>query len=289
VPNKPSSSIAHPASTAPAQQEIITKLHGFFIGALTAFWDSIGPSGRDALRQLNAEFVALSTDEATKRLPEFLQSFTREIEQAKRDPDLLLYGEMPAAADSLIARRDANSQVIADSVLQAHENPESISELIDALHAAHISSSQLERLTAGLSALRQPGKTWAVPCDLLLGGVEGVVWELAEARDVIHIDGEGKPRDQRNRPVRSVNGTIDPHHGLPFSDPLGHFLRGRLLSSAGQDVRHRRRPELQRQWTAYALVALRGILDETGDHQLVDALAKRITTLVQATVVDSQP
>jgi hypothetical protein len=232
------------------------------------------------VRRFNAELVGLSPDERARYVREFLTTFRREIEEARCDPDLLVYGNMPAAtADRLIVRRDEGVRVIADSVLRVHDDPNAIRELSQALHSTSISLSQRERVAAGLQALGQPGETWAVPCDLLLGGVEGLVWELAEARSVIRIDDEGKPRDQRDIPVRSINGTLHTDAGLMLDEALRRFLLGRLLNSAGHDVRHRRRPELQREWTAYALVALRGLLDETGNHRLVDALADRITAL----------
>jgi hypothetical protein len=247
---------------------------------LAAIWDGIGPAGRRSLRRFNAELADLSAGEKDRYIRDLLGTLRREIEEARCDPDLLVYGNMPAAtADRLIARRDEGVRVIADSVLRVHDDPGAIDELSDALHTAPISLSQRERVMGGLRALGQPGETWAVPCDLLLGGVEGLMWELAEARNVIRIDHEGKPRDQRNIPVRSVNGTLDMDAGLKLDESLRRFLLGRLLNSAGHDVRHRRRPELQREWTAYAIVALRGLLDETGSHQLVDALADRITTL----------
>jgi hypothetical protein len=280
MPDEPVTKLS-PSSSGPSGRPASgDTLRALVNDLLSAIWDGIGPSGRDSLRRLNAELVDLSPGEKDRYLREFLRTFRHEIEEARCDPDLLVYGNMPAAtADRLIALRDEGVRVIADSVLRVHDDPDAMHELSDALHAAPISLSQRERVMGGLRALGQPGETWAVPCDLLLGGVEGLMWELAEARNVVRIDHEGKPRDQRNMPVRSVNRTLDADAGLKLDESLRRFLLGRLLNSAGHDVRHRRRPELQREWTAYAIVALRGLLDETGSHQLVDALANRITSL----------
>jgi hypothetical protein len=120
-----------------------------------------------------------------------------------------------------------------------------------------------------------------VPCDLLLGGVEGALWELASSREITVVDAEGKPRDRDGKLIRSINGTLHPEKGLEFSRQLRQFLDDRLFAGHGHSVRHRRLPELQREWTAYALVALRGVLDDVGDYGLIDALAERLRAVAE--------
>jgi hypothetical protein len=67
----------------------------------------------------------------------------------------------------------------------------------------------------------------------------------------------------------SVNSLLDPHPGLEMPWPLHQFLAERLFAGHGHNVRHRRQAQLQRDWTAYALVALQGVLDDVGGRQLV--------------------
>jgi hypothetical protein len=247
-------------------------------GALTAIWDGIGPGGRDAVRGLHQTLADADEDEAREIFLDFVNQFRGQVERAQLDPDLLVYGDMPAdAADALLARRADDLSIIVDSVLRAHSDPDAIAEILAALEASMVSDSQRERISAGLTALREPGMTWAVPCDLLLGGVEGMIWELAEAREIAVPDCEGKPRDRDGRPVRSVNGMLHPDVGLEIPQRLRQFLTGRLLAGHGHSVRHRRRADLQRDWTAYTLVALRGLLDDIGGHHLIQGLAERLS------------
>lgn len=256
------------------------KLREFLDTALRTIWAGIGPRGRAAFRELQQELAEVEDSERQDILRGFIDTFQRELEQAGRDPDLLIYAQMaPSAADRLIARREQELTVVADSVLLAHADPGALQEITTALQQSSLGGSQRERLVAGLVAVREPGETWAVPCDLLLGGVEGALWELASSREVTVVDAEGKPRDRDGKLVRSVNGTLHPEKGLEFSGQLRQFLDDRLFAGHGHSVRHRRLPELQREWTAYALVALRGVLDDIGDHGLIDALAERLRRL----------
>ena len=68
--------------------------------------------------------------------------------------------------------------------------------------------------------------------------------------------------------------------GVEIPQPLHRFLESRLFAGHGNSVRHRRQGQLQREWTAYALVALRGLLDAFGGDRLVDRLAERLTQIV---------
>lgn len=261
---------------------IPAKLREFLNTALQAVWAGIGPAGRSAFRELQQELAGAGEGEREEILRRFIESFQQEIDRAQRDPDLLVYSQMPvSSADKLIARREQERTVIADSVLLAHADPSAIQEITIVLRRSSLGVSQRERLLAGLDAVSRPGQTWSVPCDLLLGGVEGALWELASARRVTVTDAQGKPRDRQGRPVRSVNGTLRPETGLEISRPLRQFLDDRLFAGPGHSVRHRRLPELQREWTAYALVALRGLLDDVGDHGLIDALSERLHALAE--------
>jgi hypothetical protein len=261
---------------------IPAKLREFLDIALQAVWAGIGPAGRSGFRELQRELAGAGEAGRDEILRRFIESFQQELDRAERDPDLLVYSQMPASsADKLIARREQERTVIADSVLLAHADPTAIQEIATALRQSSLGVSQRERLLAGLGAVIQPGETWSVPCDLLLGGVEGALWELASVRKVTVTDAEGRPRDHEGRPVRSVNGTLRPETGLELSHPLRQFLDDRLFAGPGHSVRHRRLPALQREWTAYALVALRGLLDHVGDYGLIDALSERLHALAE--------
>jgi hypothetical protein len=249
--------------------------------ALTVIWDGIGPGGRDALRELQQTIADADEGDTGEIFRKFLTGFHEEVEQARRDPDLLVYGEMPGSlADELLARQLKEQTVIVDSVLLAHHDSEAVAEVSVALQTSVVSPSQEERIRAGLLALRNPGRTWAVPCDLLLGGVEGMLWDLAEAREIAMADEEGKPRSRDGRLLYSVNSLLGPDPGLELPWPLHQFLAERLFAGQGHNVRHRRQAQLQRDWTAYALVALRGVLDDVGGHQLVKGLVNRLASML---------
>jgi hypothetical protein len=235
------------------------------------------------LRQLQRAAADGHAIETRETLDEFLKELLAEMERARLDPDVLVYGHMPAAAaDRLIMERTARPGVLADRILLAHAAADSIQEIETALHRSGFAPSHRERLAAGLAALDDPGETWAVPCDLLLGGIEGVVWDLSTSRKLTSIDREGMPRDANERPVLSVNVLLRADHSLGLSTYLRQFLADRFFTREGHGVRHRRRPELQRDWTAYALVALRGLLDEHGGHRLIENLAERLTFLTRS-------
>jgi hypothetical protein len=243
-------------------------------------WDAIGPRGRATVRELQHTLADAREDEASESFREFLNTFRHEVERAARDPDLLVFGDMRAsAADKLLARRTSELRIIVDTVLVAHAQPEAVAEIAAALQTSAVSDSQKERITAGLHSLDDPGGTWAVPCDLLLGAVEGMLWELADEREITSTDGEGMPRDRRGQLVRSVNGVLNPHVGLDIPQRLRQFLTGRLFAGHGHSVRHRRQAEMQRDWSAYALVALRGLLDDIGGHHLIEGLAERLSLI----------
>ena len=269
---------AEPAGkTAPVRPTISPELRELLNKALTAIWNGIGPGAREFLRDIQQLLPEAGNGGAREVLSEVLRELAHEIEQAQRDPDILVYGYMPAgAADRLIADRSVHATVIADRVLIAHEHRECVAEITAALHATSMSSAHRERLSAGLAALGDPGETWSIPCDLLLGGLEGLIWELAESRGLTAADAEGMVRDRSGRVLRSVNAALRLDVGLDLSPHVRQFLDRRFFAGDGHSVRHRRRPELQREWTAYALVAVRGLLDDVGGHRLVEALAERI-------------
>jgi hypothetical protein len=246
--------------------------------ALGVIWDAIGPAGRETIRELHQTLANADEEHADAIFREFLDSFRGELERAQRDPDLLVYGDMRAsAADKLLARRTSELNIIVETVLLVHAQPEAVAELTAALQTSRVSESQKERISAGLRALGDPGATWAVPCDLLLGGAEGMLWELAQEREMTSTDGEGMPRDRRGQPVRSVNRMLHPDDGLDIPHRLRQFLAGRVFAGHGHSVRHRRQADLQRDWTAYALVAVRGLLDDIGGHHLIEGLAERLS------------
>ena len=173
--------VATDATAVPMPDRLLVLLNE----ALNIIWEGIGHAGRAAVRELQQTLADVDGDKACQIFSDFAIGLQEEFEQTQRDPDLLVYGEMRAsAADELLARRLETQSVIVDSVLLAHAAPEAVAEISGALEMSAVSESQKERIRAGLAALDTPGKTWAVPCDLLLGGAEGVLWELAEARGI---------------------------------------------------------------------------------------------------------
>jgi hypothetical protein len=256
---------------------IPSALRGLLDRALTAVWSGIGPGAREVLRELQCSLPQVAEHEARELLRDVLHELAREVEQAQRDPDILVYAHMPAAAaDRLIAERSERGSVIADRVLLAHQDPKSLAEITVALNATTVGAAHRERLSGGLAALREPGETWSVPCDLLLGGLEGLIWELAESSELTSVDPEGMLLDRSGRVLRSVNAALRPEAGLELSAHVRQFLDRRFFAGEGHSVRHRRHVERQREWTAYALVALRGLLDDLGSHRLIRALAGRL-------------
>jgi hypothetical protein len=69
---------------------------------------------------------------------------------------------------------------------------------------------------------------------------------------------------------------------------LNQFLARRLFAGYGHSVRHRRLAELQRDWTAYALVALRWLLDHLGGYRLISGLADRLSHLTETDPVGQE-
>ncbi len=105
-----------------------------------------------------------------------------------------------------------------------------------------------------------------------------MLWDIAAASDGISTGIDGLLQGSTGRVLKSLNAALEAAE-LGLSSEVSQYVGRRLFGGDGHAVRHRRSPGLNRRWSAYALIALRGVFDDIQGERLIPALGERLTAL----------
>jgi len=215
-------------------------------------------------------------------LQEAADELLGELEALEADPYAFLFEEMICGTGvslRLLIEREGD-RLLADALEESlHEDL--LGQAIVAVESVpYLSPAQRERLVAGLLALRSPGEHWTEPCDRLVLGLDGALWETAEAEGVATEHGH-LLRHPTQLKVRGPNQLLTQRHGLKLDPHLERFLDRRLFDGKGHGLRHGRGGQGHRVYALLAASGLLGWLDHTLDTDLVSDLARRLDTWVE--------
>lgn len=224
-------------------------------------------------------------DQFAAALRELADDFLADVEAHEKDPYAFLLDEMiwgTGVSLRLLVEREGDPILV--DALEDSFDEDLLGRAVAAVESvAYLSPAQQERLVAGLRALRSPGEHWTEPCDRLLVGLDGALWEVAEAEGV--VDGSGRLlRHPMQHRVRGPNQLLSHQHGLELEPHLERFLDRRLFDGQGHGLRHGRGEHGHRVYALLAACGLLGWLDDTLDTNLVSGLAQRLDTWIECYV-----
>lgn len=148
--------------------------------------------------------------------------------------------------------------------------------------ADFLESPQQEELTDATELLQR--RRFASSCRLLLGAVEGLVWDAARREGVVNDHRElsktARPGRPKLRIATSVNALLDEQVGLQLDDDLRLFLHAKLWDGHGHDLRHGRVRGGEHAYALWALIAMCGLLDRECNSGLMCLVGDRIDASV---------